>query len=144
MRRVALIRPLVEPARAGTGLALCSPWECAAGRGPGLLHPERCLGGGSRPCTAKDLDEWLGDITHWRAERQIRIGYSAQRYGLPAFQWTRSPFIEPKQGYLWLGSVDGLFDRISLEHYEPLPSPAPRSVVCVLYTSEMGIFGSEQ
>jgi hypothetical protein len=100
--------------------------------------------GGSRPCTAKDLDEWLGDITHWRAERQIRIGYSAQRYGLPAFQWTRSPFIETKQGYLWLGSVDGLFDRISLEHYEPLPSPAPRSVVCVLYTSEMGIFGSEQ
>jgi|SRR5580704_18338463 hypothetical protein len=26
---------------------------------------------------------------------------------------------------LWLGSADGLFDRISLEHYEPLPSPAP-------------------
>ena len=52
--------------------------------------------GGSRPCTAKDLDEWLGDITHWRAERQIRIGYSAQRYGLPAFQWTRSAFMQPQ------------------------------------------------
>jgi hypothetical protein len=37
-----------------------------------------------------------------------------------------SPFIQTKHGYLWLGSVDGLFrfDRISFEHYEPQSSPA--------------------
>ncbi len=52
--------------------------------------------GGSRPCTAKDLDEWLNDLNHWRAERKIRIGYSEQRYGVSRFKWTQSAFIQPQ------------------------------------------------
>ena len=50
--------------------------------------------GGSRPCTPQDFDDWLKDLTHWRAERKIRIGYSDQRYQLPAFKWTQSAFIQ--------------------------------------------------
>jgi formylglycine-generating enzyme required for sulfatase activity len=52
--------------------------------------------GGSRACTAKDFDEWLNDLTHWRAERKIRIGYSGQRYELPEFKWAQSAFIQPQ------------------------------------------------
>ena len=42
--------------------------------------------GGSRPCTAKDFEQWLDDLTHWRAERKIRIGYSEQRYATARVQ----------------------------------------------------------
>ena len=52
--------------------------------------------GGSRACTAEDGARWLADITHWRGERAIRIGYSAQRYHLPAFAWAQSAFIQPQ------------------------------------------------
>src|ERR1700722_20590895 len=46
--------------------------------------------GGSRPCTTQDFDDWLADLTHWRAERKIRIGYSDQRYRLRLFQLNQS------------------------------------------------------
>jgi iron(II)-dependent oxidoreductase len=52
--------------------------------------------GGSEACTPADYEKWLQDITHWRAERKIRIGYDAQRYHLPAFQWAQSGFIQPQ------------------------------------------------
>ena len=31
--------------------------------------------GGNLPCTPFAHREWLADLTHWRAERRIRIGY---------------------------------------------------------------------
>jgi len=40
--------------------------------------------------------EWLVDITHWRAERRIRIGYDPSRYELPALKWTQSSFMQPQ------------------------------------------------
>jgi iron(II)-dependent oxidoreductase len=52
--------------------------------------------GGSKPCTPQDFDAWLKDITHWRAERKIRIGYSNERYQQPAFKWAQSAFIQPQ------------------------------------------------
>jgi len=52
--------------------------------------------GGSKPCTAKDHEEWLADIQHWRKERRIRIGYDGSRYELPALKWTQSSFIQPQ------------------------------------------------
>ncbi|MGB8536594.1 MAG: SUMF1/EgtB/PvdO family nonheme iron enzyme [Acidobacteriaceae bacterium] len=52
--------------------------------------------GGSRPCTGQDFDDWLHDLTHWRTERRIRIGFSDQRYALPAFKWIQSAFIQPQ------------------------------------------------
>jgi formylglycine-generating enzyme required for sulfatase activity len=52
--------------------------------------------GGGSPCTALTHQEWLTDLTHWRAERRIRIGYDPARYTLPALQWTQSSFIQPQ------------------------------------------------
>jgi formylglycine-generating enzyme required for sulfatase activity len=52
--------------------------------------------GGSRACTENEHLTWLADITHWRNERRIRIGYNGSRYDLPALQWTQSSFIQPQ------------------------------------------------
>jgi iron(II)-dependent oxidoreductase len=52
--------------------------------------------GGYVPCTALSHRDWLADITHWRAERRIRIGYDPSRYEMPALKWTQSSFIQPQ------------------------------------------------
>ncbi len=52
--------------------------------------------GGSKTCTPNEHEAWLADITHWRNERRIRIGYNGSRYNLPALQWTQSSFIQPQ------------------------------------------------
>src|SRR5580698_7806177 len=35
--------------------------------------------GGSKPCSQTEHEAWLTDITHWRTERRIRIGYDGAR-----------------------------------------------------------------
>ncbi len=50
----------------------------------------------SIPCSPLTHQEWLTDLTHWRAERRIRIGYDPARYSLPTLQWTQSSFIQPQ------------------------------------------------
>ena len=52
--------------------------------------------GGYTPCTAESHEDWLKDVTHWRMERRIRIGYNDARYRMPALQWTQSSFIQPQ------------------------------------------------
>jgi gamma-glutamyl hercynylcysteine S-oxide synthase len=52
--------------------------------------------GGSKPCTQNEHEAWIADITHWRMERRIRIGYDGARYDLPALQWTQSSFMQPQ------------------------------------------------
>jgi iron(II)-dependent oxidoreductase len=52
--------------------------------------------GGYVPCTAFSHREWLADITHWRAERRIRIGYDPARYEMPALQWAQRSFMQPQ------------------------------------------------
>ena len=52
--------------------------------------------GGSKPCTADDHKAWLKDLTHWRNERRIRVGYDGSRYDLPAFKWTQASFFQPQ------------------------------------------------
>ena len=51
---------------------------------------------GSKLCGAGEHEVWLADITHWRDERRIRIGYDGSRYDRPEFQWTQSSFIQPQ------------------------------------------------
>jgi formylglycine-generating enzyme required for sulfatase activity len=66
------------------------------------IPPPACLTmrpgweGGYLPCTEQAHQEWLGDVTHWRAERRIRIGYDPARYEMPALKWTQSSFIQPQ------------------------------------------------
>ncbi len=52
--------------------------------------------GGSKPCSQSEHEAWLADITHWRGERRIRIGYDGARYDLPALKWTQSSFMQPQ------------------------------------------------
>jgi hypothetical protein len=51
---------------------------------------------GTPPCTAFTHREWLTDITHWRTERRIRIGYDPSRYDIPALKWAQSSFMQPQ------------------------------------------------
>jgi len=52
--------------------------------------------GGYTPCTDATHQQWLNDITHWRMERRIRVGYDDARYRMPALLWTQSSFIQPQ------------------------------------------------
>jgi iron(II)-dependent oxidoreductase len=66
------------------------------------IPPPTCLTlrgaweGGYIPCTTLSHQQWLADITHWRAERRIRMGYDPSRYEVPALKWTQSSFIQPQ------------------------------------------------
>jgi iron(II)-dependent oxidoreductase len=52
--------------------------------------------GATAACTSFTHQEWLADVTHWRAERRIRTGYDPARYALPALRWVQSSFIQPQ------------------------------------------------
>lgn len=52
--------------------------------------------GGSTACTDSSHQEWLADVSHWRAERLIRIGFDPARYTMPQFKWAQSAFIQPQ------------------------------------------------
>ena len=64
--------------------------------GPDCLTMKGAWEGGSLPCTANEHEMWLADITHWRSERRIRIGYEGSRYARPEFKWAQSSFIQPQ------------------------------------------------
>jgi gamma-glutamyl hercynylcysteine S-oxide synthase len=63
---------------------------------PPCLTLRQAWEGGNIPCTPFTHQEWLTDLTHWRAERRIRIGYDPARYSLPALKWAQSSFIQPQ------------------------------------------------
>ena len=64
--------------------------------GPNCLEVRGAWEGGSTPCSPDDHPDWLADVTHWREERRIRIGFDPSRYELPALKWTQSSFIQPQ------------------------------------------------
>jgi formylglycine-generating enzyme required for sulfatase activity len=63
---------------------------------PACLELRGAWEGGYTPCSPFSHEEWLADITHWRAERLIRVGYDGSRYDMPALRWTQSSFIQPQ------------------------------------------------
>jgi gamma-glutamyl hercynylcysteine S-oxide synthase len=63
---------------------------------PSCLTLKGAWEGGYVPCTDATHKEWLDDVTHWRTERRIRIGYDGSRYQLPVLQWAQSAFIQPQ------------------------------------------------
>ena len=52
--------------------------------------------GEPRPYCTDEYSAWLREVTHWRNERLIRIGFSDDFYNLPALRWTQSSFIQPQ------------------------------------------------
>jgi formylglycine-generating enzyme required for sulfatase activity len=51
---------------------------------------------GAKLCTPAEHESWLADISHWRDERRIRVGYDGSRCDRPEFKWTQSSFIQPQ------------------------------------------------
>ena len=64
--------------------------------GPDCLSYKAVWGVGYASCTAASNEDWLKEVTHWRTERRIRIGYDGSRYAMPALNWTQSSFIQPQ------------------------------------------------
>ncbi|MGD0417601.1 MAG: SUMF1/EgtB/PvdO family nonheme iron enzyme [Terriglobales bacterium] len=68
------------------------------------IQPPPCLSlpvqdefyAGSGDCPPEEHEVWLNDVTHWRMERRIRVGYDGSRYDIPALQWTQSSFMQPQ------------------------------------------------
>jgi gamma-glutamyl hercynylcysteine S-oxide synthase len=72
------------------------PWEQLMIAGPECMaaKDEWTPSDSERGC--EDHEAWLNDVTHWRAERRIRIGYDGSNYQIPSLQWTQSSFIQPQ------------------------------------------------
>ena len=64
--------------------------DCIAAATKDIWYP------GSSLCGPNEHQSWLADISHWRDERRIRIGYDGSRYDRPEFKWTQSSFIQPQ------------------------------------------------
>lgn len=47
-------------------------------------------------CNSRQWSDWLREITHWRAERRIRMGYDDAIYRQPELLWTQSNFVQPQ------------------------------------------------
>ncbi len=63
---------------------------------PGCLTLKAAWEDNSMACPPNTHEAWLKDLTHWRNERRIRIGYDGARYDMPALRWTQSSFIQPQ------------------------------------------------
>jgi gamma-glutamyl hercynylcysteine S-oxide synthase len=88
-----------------------------------LLNSPPCLTlrqaweGSNTPCTPLTHQEWLTDLTHWRAERRIRIGYDPARYSLPTLKWAQSSFIQPQMMVHDRYFYDPIQGKYTVDHY---------------------------
>lgn len=68
---------------------------------PGPTNPTAavdhcCARAGQAPVTPEAFQTWLKDITHYRAERLIRAGFTDVQYKNPQLLWTQRAFIQPQ------------------------------------------------
>lgn len=63
---------------------------------PPCLTLRNAWEGGGAACTPLTHKEWLADLTHWRLERRIRVGFDPSRYMQSTLEWTQSSFIQPQ------------------------------------------------
>src|SRR2546421_6386728 len=73
--------------------------------------------GGYTPCTSATHQAWLKDVTHWRFERRIRIGYNGSRYDEPALKWIQSSFIQPQMMVQDRYFYDPLSGKYTVDRY---------------------------
>jgi len=64
--------------------------------GPKCLEIRNFWEGVSDGCSLQQHEQWLADVTRWREERRIRIGYNESRYAVPDFRWAQSSFMQPQ------------------------------------------------
>jgi iron(II)-dependent oxidoreductase len=68
-------------------------------------------------CPPFTHERWLADITHWRAERRIRIAFDPTRYQMPALAWTQSSFIQPQMMVQDRYLYDPVAGRYTVDRY---------------------------
>ena len=73
--------------------------------------------GGSMDCSPHEHEAWLSDITHWRNERRIRIGYDGSRYDLPALKWAQSSFFQSQMMVEDRYFYDSVAHRYTVDRY---------------------------
>ena len=93
------------------------PWEQLMIPGPDCMSPkdEWPPNDGERDC--ENHEAWLKDITHWRTERRIRIGFDGSNYQIPALQWTQSSFIQPQMMVQDRYFYDPLAGKYTVDRY---------------------------
>src|ERR1700735_5166224 len=108
MEVTKMMRPVRKNAMAMLWIAAAMLAITAAGQGTKSaavgqqIPPPECLTlrgawqGGYTPCTAETHAQWLNDVTHWRMERRIRIGYNDAQYLIPELKRAESAFIQPQ------------------------------------------------
>ena len=82
----------------------------------GILAPP-CLQLPQPLCTAEDLDKWVADLRHWRAEHRIRMGFDDSYYDLPALQWKQSSYIQPQMMVEDRAFYDPISHRYTVDRY---------------------------
>jgi hypothetical protein len=80
-----------------------------------LIPGPECLA--KPPCGASAHEEWLKDVTRWRDERRIRIGYDGSRHNNPALKWTQSSFIQPQMMVQDRNFYDPVARRYTVDRY---------------------------
>src|SRR5437763_8551076 len=84
---------------------------------PDCLSLKGLLDSSYKPCAADDHQLWLKDITHWRDERRIRIGYNGSRYEIPELLRTQSSFIQPQMMVQDRLFVDPIAEKYTVDRY---------------------------
>jgi len=84
---------------------------------PACLTMTGAWEGETTTCSPNQHEKWLNDITHWRNERRVRIGYDGSRYDLPALKWTQSSFFQPQMMVQDRYFYDPVAQRYTVDRY---------------------------
>ncbi|HEY1946077.1 MAG TPA: SUMF1/EgtB/PvdO family nonheme iron enzyme [Bryobacteraceae bacterium] len=98
------------------GLSLAPSAQDSKYRPKNQLIPGPECRGGPAACGSTH-QEWLKDVSHWRAERKIRIGYDGSRYDNPALRWTQSSFMQPQMMVQDRYFYDPVAGRYTVDRY---------------------------
>jgi iron(II)-dependent oxidoreductase len=73
-----------------------SYYESAVQAPPCMDAPLKDEYDAAQRCPPGTHEAWLKDVTRWRMERRIRVGYDGSRYDLPALRWAQTSFMQPQ------------------------------------------------
>jgi len=88
--------------------------------GPKCLEIRNFWEGVSDGCSLQQHEQWLADVTRWREERRIRIGYNESRYAAPDFRWAQSSFMQPQMmvhDRYFYDPVAGEYSKYTVDRY---------------------------
>ena len=118
-RTLPLVKPIVMVAVA----LVLSPFFLSAQDTDAKVQEEqieapKCLQLPQQPsCSEEELNSWIADLRHWRAEHLIRMGFDDTYYRQPALSWTQSSFVQPQMMVEDRAFYDPATRRYTVDHY---------------------------